>query len=944
MRLHPITVLVCVALVTVVAADSRRLVLWDFENGAPDWWANPWSGGKIAIQRDVEGRYGKALQGTWQDVPGAGNLVSGMVRDLPQWRDGDWRTITFWVKGDGQRGSCTLQVLCEQEDGKGLVYSADVPLDSKEWRHFVLDIRTFWNREGIRYRPETLRRILFSSTANRVIAVDQVALEGPKVDVPLDAGWDQASVSRSADWLTVRSDLPHVQPEMPDAVELRVTWPSGAVGQARQEIADQPADDCVLSVPYPAGESGQAEAELALVWGGDAGRRQGLSLRFRAASPVPAPEPVEALLPAPKRFDRPADAPPLKTDPRMILHAAGGADVTEPVREYLAAELERRVGITCTLPPLRANPAGDPALIWLSADASADPLPAQLNVPADKGPEAYALQIDPRCATVAASARPGLRYGAITLLQLLCNSVAPDPRPVPSCRIVDWPDLPVRAISIPLPTDRWGYPNDAPVDPDFWERFLLRACLEHKINTVVILVRQGMKYARHPEIDGPAAWDQEAMRGIVATLKAHDINPVPLLDSLGHANWLVINVKQLREDGDTNTLCTRHPDAKPYLLDCYEELIDVFQPTHFHMGLDEIRWQTYSKPEAERCPLCKDLDKREVFREWVEMLCDFLRERGIRPMMWGDMVLPRHGGGTPFHLDETLGMLPKEIIVTNWSTTLDPVSNHTFRKLGFEVIQSNSEGVTPAQAPDVTGNMFGVWNKLPWLTENAVGPRKALGYCYLPLLVGAEYGWNTYPDPTVIGVPVEPGFFHQREGALVRLAQDGPVSKLTAVAACEDTLGNPAVGGRSEETRILDAPLVPEAGESAEIAVDRGARGLICLVAADVPEDQTEAFYKRLRDKTSWMGVPVGEITVSYADGSQAVRPLMFGYDLRDCVGDALPWTSHAVGTHTDPEGRTWYAVQWANPHPDKPIARVSLRALDTEAQVMLRALSVDAE
>lgn len=932
---------ICMAVVAAHAAEYPRLVLWDFENDAPDWWANPWSGGRIIVTRGVEGRYGKAIRGTWQDVPGAGNLVSGMVRDLPHWRDGDWTTITFWLKGDGERGSCTLQVLGEQPDGKGLVYSANVPLDSKDWRHFVLDIRTFWNREGIRYKPEVLRRILFSSTANRVISVDQVALEGPQVEIPLEMGWSGISLSRSAEWLIARWDPGDTPADaLPQAVELKVTWPSGGLGKARREVTRPLADDCVLPVPYPP-ETGMTEAVLNMIWEGAMPRVTGMGLQFRASTTQPAPEPVEALLPAPKRFEYEQGGATFRTAPRMFLHAAGPEEVTQPVREYLAGQLAQRVGITCELPAPKQSPPGDPALVWMSADENADPLPAQLDLPADEGPEAYALQVGPDCATVAASARPGLRYGAITLLQLLCNSVAPGGHPVPACKVADWPSFPVRAISIPLPTDRWGYPNDAPVDPGFWEQYLLRTCLENKLNAVVILVRQGMKYKRHPELDGPAAWDQDTVRRIVATLKAHDIEPIPLLDSLGHANWLVINAKQLREDGDTNTLCTRHPDAKPYLLDCYEEVIDVFQPRHFHMGLDEIRWQTYNKPEAERCPLCKGLDKREVFREWVEMLCAFLKERDIRPMMWGDMVLPRHGGGTPFHLDDTLPGLPKEIIITNWSTTLDPVSNHTFRKLGFEVIQSNSEGVTPAQAPDVIGNMFGVWNKLPWLTDNAVGPGKAVSYSFLPQLVGAEYGWNIYPDPTVIGVPVAPDFFAARMGALTRLAMDAPVGKVTAVAVCADAFGNPVVGEKAEGVRVLDVPLSPDPGQGEEIAVGRAARGIIALVAADVPDDQEEAFYKRLRDKMSWPGLPVGELVVRYEDGSRAVRPLMFGYDLRDCESVGLPFACHAVGYHTDETGRTWYGVQWVNPEPKKTVAKVEFRALETEARVMLKALSV---
>ena len=71
-------------------------------------------------------------------------------------------------------------------------------------------------------------------------------------------------------------------------------------------------------------------------------------------------------------------------------------------------------------------------------------------------------------------------------------------------QVVDWPNLPIRAVSISLPNDRWGYPNDAPADPDTFLRFMREIVLKTKLNLAVIIIHQAMQYESHPEVAGPA--------------------------------------------------------------------------------------------------------------------------------------------------------------------------------------------------------------------------------------------------------------------------------------------------------------------------------------------------------------------------------------------------------------------------------------------------------
>ena len=144
--------------------------------------------------------------------------------------------------------------------------------------------------------------------------------------------------------------------------------------------------------------------------------------------------------------------------------------------------------------------------------------------------------------------------------------------------MLDWPSLKWRAVNISLPTTRWGYPNDAPVPVEFFIDYLRRTVVDLKVNVVGLEIAQGMKLDKHPEIAGAAAYTKGEVRRIVNFLKENGVEVFPIVASLGHGSWLLISHPELREDGDTQTMCTRHPALRPLLREIYGEVAEVFQP------------------------------------------------------------------------------------------------------------------------------------------------------------------------------------------------------------------------------------------------------------------------------------------------------------------------------------------------------------------------------
>jgi hypothetical protein len=718
--------------------------------------------------------------------------------------------------------------------------------------------------------------------------VDHIALEPRQLRLPVDAEVGPplelyATSCGPLAWLDPGS-VPGLQ-----RVMAALTDAGGTVRTADVSVATPATDDVRIPLPPPA----EGPAQLQLTCRRADGTAVQGTYRFVGLTSRPPLKPWPGLLPTPKQLVPLSSEAPFKLPPTVTLTAFGAEEQVRQPAEYLARRLEETCG-TQTHVLLKSAP-GD----WLGLVIGAEPLGAP-SAPSEAvrsaGAEAYELRAGNGRIAISAMARQGLRWGALTALQILRQAHRTG-QPVAPVQIADWPELPIRGITIPFPTDRWGYPNDAPVDPAFYRDFLLRLCLEHKLNTVVLLVHQGMVFQRHPPISGPAAWSQDTVRALVAALKENDMEVIPGSNSLGHANWLVIPLPQLREDGDTNTLCTSHPDSAAILLDCYQELIDVFQPRYFHIGMDEVRWQTLKKPEAERCPLCRGLDKRDVFLRQVQMLRDFFHARGITTLMWGDMVLRAHNGGPPFFLADDLEKLPADITICNWSQTLDPLSDWQFRRLGHRVIQSNSRGVGPAQRPYVDGNFFGVWAKHPWITEGATGP--STEFSFLQVLVAAEYSWNLYPDTLAGSVPATRDFFEERMDALTALAQQAPPDALPV------------------RLELRDEPVA--------CPVNAPCSGLKATVVLHLSDDRRLQLREAAKKKENWQGVPVAELVIQYANGKEEVRTIRYGYDVGDTT-DALPYTFNAAGYETDPTGRTGYVLAWRNPHPQEPVTQVVLR------------------
>lgn len=927
---------------TVSAQRPLRHVLFDLEEGVEGWWCNVYGGaGAGEPSRAAEAHYGSgALHGEVADVEGGANIISPWLSEDADWRRYEWGSISLWFRGDGTPNYARLIIAVGSEDeGDQQTYSINLPLDSTKWRRISRPLASFWNRHKVPMDTQRIGRLYISAKGTHSFDVDHITLEAPQRPValqsvsgagglPVEPVLVQFPDARHA----LRFDPTPLMPG-PITVTARFELPNG-VHEVTQGLPRERPEDEVFLVAPACRQSGTATVELTIT---RAGRTDRTSWRFNVVTERPLPEPTPlSLLPAPKEIE-------LLQGAFALLPASSPVCSADAVHSpALRLLIETLVSWGVRGEDVRGVPRDpdQPMTIRLGAPP---PLASELAGRLGELPEqGYVLAASAKGVQIAANDAAGLRNGVCTLLQAAESHYAlTGELAVPAMKVVDWPSLPVRAVSLPLPNNRWGHPNDPPADPDMFLDFMREVVVNSKMNMAVLIIHQAMRYESHPKVTGPAAWSKADVKRVFDTLRSWGVEPVPHMNSLGHANWLTIPYRDLAiaEDGDLHQFCTSNPNTKRIMLDIYQEIIDLVQPRYFHVGLDEIRWKTYALPEEQRCPLCAGKSKQDIFVEWVQMLHDFLADQGIEMMMWGDMILPGHNGGPPYRLAETVDRLPKNIIIANWSTAVMPDSHQWLLDHGFtRIIKSNSRGANLAEQQVLMGNMMGVWYKTPWLTEQTLP--KLEGNAYGSILEAAEYSWNYWPDLFTVMPPLSVEFFAQRPLVQWRVGAD-PVPG----ASPPESLDLPGAGPVEGLPETLDGtPLTALAlsvGAEATVPVNQEVRSLYFVHAARLLD--REAMVEAFKDPSAWAGVPIAEYVVTYASGDTVTIPVRYGMEVRDpktgwCIVP-LVYDCMQVVPMTCAEGLHLYTMQWRNPRPDDAVVSVTLRALDAPAQVVLAGL-----
>ena len=294
--------------------------------------------------------------------------------------------------------------------------------------------------------------------------------------------------------------------------------------------------------------------------------------------------------------------------------------------------------------------------------------------------EGYTMTIYSDSVEVASTGEAGLFYGCQSLEQLL-EDARDFNKPVPSCKITDYPVLSYRAVHFDLKhhLDHMNY---------YYES--IDRLARYKINAVVLEFEDKLRYRRQPLVGAPQSISIDEMAALTRYARERHIEITPLVQGLGHATFILKHEEYagLRElSWNKWAFCPLNEGTYQVLFDMYRDAIDATPGSKYlHIGGDEIG-------NIGLCPRCKPMADKEGMLSlslyWLKRVCEFAKENGRIPIFWDDMPLKQGGvyestwsdevtstaaakaweQGIP-KLDNLLADFPKNCVYMRWNYSM----------------------------------------------------------------------------------------------------------------------------------------------------------------------------------------------------------------------------------------------------------------------------------
>ena len=547
----------------------------------------------------------------------------------------------------------------------------------------------------------------------------------------------------------------------------------------------------------------------------------------------------------------------------------------------------------------------------------------------------YRLSVAPGCAVITASDCRGFVIGAESFLKLLRDGS------FPVCEVEDAPMASFRGVHIYLPAeDQFA----------FAKRLIKYLISPVGYNYVILEFAGGMRFDSHPEISeafananrkakagewppfphggvaGGCPVEKEQVRDFVVYIRRFGIEVIPEIQSLSHVQFMTAAHPEIAErpedapvysetdarladvppsDFYPHSFCPSNPKSYEILFDLADEIIDVVQPTEYvHMGHDEVY-------QIGICPRCKKRDPAELYAEDVNKIHDYLAKRGLKMMIWSDMLQPCSAYKTP----PAIHRIPKDIVFMDFIWYFHPAKDIEDNLLpeGFSLIYGNMYSShfpryeSRIRKPGVIGGQLSAWVST---SEEALGRE---GKLYDFLYTAGMLWTESYVS--------DARYAYDR---LLRARIPALREKLSGVSAPS------LAAGHTEEcflSRDVTSPLSVPTGLL--LKLDAYADSLVFEHAA-----------RAHRKRVPWVKLDaLGAYVVTYEDGTEERIPVLYG-------GNIAVWSRKQNQPFTDmyyrhngycasyfcdstetraQDGRrvTFFRYEWKNPTPEKKLRAV---------------------
>lgn len=583
------------------------------------------------------------------------------------------------------------------------------------------------------------------------------------------------------------------------------------------------------------------------------------------------------------------------------------------------------------------------------------------NIPAD----GYRLEVNERGARLAASTRLGLLYAVERLLELIEGDR------VPFCRIEDEPYKQMRGFHTGLPP-REQIP--------LFKKFLKAVLIPYRYNQILIEFAGGMRFDTHPEISeawlrgnekaaageippfphgkmgaGGKLLEKDEVRDLCDYARELGFELIPEVQSFGHVQYITYAHPEIAETDESvseremdtrdadqppstyyfHSYCPQNEKSYAIIRDLIDEIVDVVKPPRFvHMGHDEIY-------QIGLCPKCRGVAHDLLYEKHVRAMHDYLSGKGLRMMLWSDMLQPTE---KRYQTSPAVSRLPRDIVMLDfiWYFHFDLDLEDNLLPYGYEVVMGNLYSShyprfeSRIAKERMIGGQVSTWVVFDEYSLAKKGKFYDLMYC-------AEMLWNKDYDHRAREVlakilkeriPVCRDRLHGKYGVKRKYAPLAlpPAEGKAPSAVREACAGRPDLA--LSPTRLSGAVTVPVGGKADALR----------FIHTTTWEEK----------RIAWVPLTViGRYTVRYEDGSEAVIPVEYDGNIRVWnkrwgaprpegyyrhQGYVGTWFSDPVVEAKSEEGGdvTLLGYEWENPHPEKAICEVVCAESENSAAGLL--------
>jgi len=683
-----------------------------------------------------------------------------------------------------------------------------------------------------------------------------------------------------------------------------------------------------------------------------------------AAAPLELPEKWRAVPAAQSSVDRPLLLIPR---PKSVKRGKGGFSIGDGVpwsitgagsdprlRAELMSLLRDRMGLKPGAGAAR-GPSGHPVRIQLGSVSEPPMRPVSGSTAPrwSSNPEGYRLGVGSQGVVIESTTAQGAFYGLQTLAQLA--------RPAqggmwcPAIQIEDWPTLAFRGA-------HW-FPSASGIP--FHRKLIQRIMARYKLNAAVIQC-EAARWSSHPEIAAPNSISRADLTGLVNLARQNFIDPIPLINTPGHAEWMFRNGQNrtLAEDPQTPyAYCVNHPDSDRFIKQILEETLEVFKPTSFHLGHDEVTMRgRFPRPD---CPRCAGKSVTELVMTHAQRLNEWAVARKVRPMVWGDMLLAKGEVPDAAHAPNATeararrALLPKNMTVADWHygagaayPSLDLLKQEGLDTLACTWYEPLNiyHFAQAARKAESLGLLQTTW--AGYFPDETV--LKSELRQFSAFILAAEYAWSGRPErpedlPYTPGAEFTRSYFgdgdHAQAGAILDLAPAARVARKDwlGLGAGWDLSGLPG-GTRRVGEVLFDIPadrlvVLGAAPHGAGLLPQGAAQSLTVPVGKKIRQ-------AALLNAALWSvpaGTPVVRLTVEYTDGKEVSETLTTGRATGSWSDDAPALRAPLAWRAKSPAGTPLglRVTRWDNPHPLRTVARLRFDAVNPEAGWALAGLTL---